>query len=241
MARLPDPEHILITGASSGIGAALAHHYAGPGRHLSLGGRNAERLEQVAAACRAAGATCTTAVGDVTQRAAMADWISVCEAMRPIDLLVANAGISAGTMKLGNAPDANDTEVFATNVDGVVNTVEPMLDRMCSRRQGQIAIMSSLASFRAFGTAPAYCASKAAVRFYGEGLRRAHAREGVAISVICPGFVRSPMTDANDFRMPLLMDADRAARIIARGLARDRARIAFPLAMYWAVRGLSWI
>lgn len=240
MARPAKPEHIAITGASSGIGAALAGHYAAPGRRLSLTGRNADRLEAVAGRCREAGANCTTAVGDVTQRAAMTDWVSVSEALGPVDLLVANAGISAGTLKLGNAPDASDAEVFATNVDGVVNTVEPVLARMRERGRGQIALMSSLASFRAFGAAPAYCASKAAVRLYGEGLRRAYARDGVAISVICPGFVRSPMTDANDFPMPMLMDADEAARIIARGLARDRARIAFPLPLYWAVRVLSW-
>jgi short-subunit dehydrogenase len=239
MPPIPAPAHLVITGASSGIGAALARQYAAPGRLLSLGGRNRERLGRVAADCVQAGAECAVEPGDVTDRAAMSGWIARRDAARPIDLLIANAGISAGTTKLGNAPDASDAEVFATNVDGVVNTVEPALERMRVRGRGQIALMASLASFRAFDTAPAYCASKAAVRFYGEGLRRAHAREGVAINVICPGFVRSPMTDANDFVMPMLMDGDRAARIIARGLARDRARIAFPLPMYWAVRMLS--
>lgn len=225
-----------MTGASSGIGAALALAYAIPGRTLSLSGRNPDRLESVAEQCRAAGAHCATQLIDVTDRDAMAGWLEAADGRRPLDLVVANAGISAGTIKLGNAPDASDAELFATNVDGVVNTVEPVLPVMLARQHGQIAVMASLASFRAFPTAPAYCASKAAVRYYGEGLRRAHRRSGVGISVICPGFVRSPMTDANDFRMPLLMDADRAARIIRRGLASGRARIAFPLPLYLAVR-----
>ena len=85
----------------------------------------------------------------------MAEWLEDSDADRALDLVVANAGISAGTIKLGNAPDASDSDVFATNVDGVVHSVEPALARMLARNAGQIAIMSSLASFRAFGEAPA--------------------------------------------------------------------------------------
>jgi short-subunit dehydrogenase len=114
--------------------------------------------------------------------------------------------------------------------------VLPALARMRARRNGQIAIMSSLAAFRGFPGAPAYSASKAAVRAWGEALRGRHARDGVAISVICPGFVISRMTADNPFPMPMLMSAERAARIIRRGLARDRGRIAFPWPMYALVR-----
>lgn len=169
----------------------------------------------------------------------MTAWLREADAEQALDLVIANAGISAGTIKLGNAPDASDAEVFATNVDGVVNSIEPALIRMLARNAGQIAIMSSLASFRAFGKAPAYCASKAAVRFYGEGLQRAHRRSEVGISVICPGFVKSPITDANNFRMPMLMDTDPAARRIVRGLAAGRSRIAFPLPLYLGIRVLA--
>lgn len=239
MTLFDNPGHILITGASSGIGAALALAYAAPGRRLSLGGRNLARLNGVAAECRAAGAACDTRQTDVTDREAMNIWLADAEAAQALDLVIANAGISGGTIKLGNAPDASDAEILATNVDGVVNTVEPALTRMLARNAGQIAIVSSLASFRAFGEAPAYCASKAAVRFYGEGLQRAHRQSAVGISVICPGFVRSPMTDANNFRMPMLMDADVAARRIVGGLARDMSRIAFPLPLYWGIRMLA--
>ncbi|MEP4377637.1 MAG: SDR family NAD(P)-dependent oxidoreductase [Alphaproteobacteria bacterium] len=241
MPPFDNPGHVLITGASSGIGAALAVAYAAPDRSLSLGGRNIARLDAVADACRAKGARCETRRTDVTDPVSMTAWLKHADANCPLDLVVANAGISAGTIKLGSAPDASDAEIFATNVDGVVNSVEPVLARMLARDAGQIAIMSSLAGFRAFGAAPAYCASKAAVRFYGEGLRRAYRRSAVGISVICPGFVRSPMTDANNFRMPMLMDADQAARRIVRGLAAGKSRIAFPLPLYLGIRMLAFL
>ncbi|MGB0572539.1 MAG: SDR family NAD(P)-dependent oxidoreductase [Alphaproteobacteria bacterium] len=241
MPSFDNPGHILITGASSGIGAALAIAYAAPKRRLSLGGRDDARLNAVAEACRANGAACETHKVDVTDRDGMATWLEAADSERALDLVIANAGISGGTIKLGNAPNASDAEIFATNVDGVVYSVEPALARMLAHNAGQIAIVSSLASFHAFGEAPAYCASKAAVRYYGEGLQRAHRGSAVGISVICPGFVRSPMTDANNFRMPMLMEADKAAQRIIRGLAAGKSRVAFPLPLYLGIRMLSLI
>jgi len=121
-------------------------------------------------------------------------------------------------------------------VTGVINTVMPAVERMRPRGHGQVAVMASLAAFRGFPGAPAYCASKAAVRVWGEALRGHLHGAGIGVSVICPGYVRSPMTAPNDFPMPLLMDAERAARIIRHGLERNRARIAFPWRLYAAVR-----
>ena len=226
---------ILITGASSGIGAALARACAAPNRALFIGGRDSVRLDAVAEACRSKGAQVQATCIDVTDTVAMRGWIEQADDNAPLDLVVANAGISGGTASSGTEPPDQVARIFAVNVAGVHNSVSPALSRMLNRGAGgQIALMSSLASFRGFAGAPAYCASKAAVRVYGEGLRTAHAADGVRISVICPGFVRSRMTDGNAFRMPMLMDADRAARIILRGLARNRPRIAFPLPMYAA-------
>jgi short-subunit dehydrogenase len=131
---------------------------------------------------------------------------------------------------------------MAVNVDGVLNTVLAALPVFQVRRRGQIAIMSSLASFRGFPGAPAYCASKAAVRVWGEGLRGEMKAHGVEVSVICPGFVASRMTAQNRFPMPLLMPVERAARLVVRGLAANRARIAFPFRLYfaaWAVGALA--
>jgi short-subunit dehydrogenase len=165
---------------------------------------------------------------------AMARWIDGVDAATPIDLVIANAGIGAGTE--GGFETAEQTRaVFAVNLDGVLNTVLPLIPRFVARRRGQIALMSSLASFRGFAGAPTYCASKAAVRIWGEGLRGDLHPHGVEVSVICPGFVVSRMTARNKFRMPFLMSAERAAAIVKRGLARNRGRIAFPFPMYFAV------
>ncbi|HYC02538.1 MAG TPA: SDR family NAD(P)-dependent oxidoreductase [Azospirillaceae bacterium] len=228
-----DPRRILITGASSGIGEALALDYAAPGVSLLLTGRDSARLADVAARCRAKGAEAEGAVLDVTERERLAEWIMARDAAGPIDLVIANAGISAGTGD-GTESEEQARRIFQVNVDGVLNTLHPLVPAMRARRHGQLAIVSSVAGFRGFPGAPAYCGSKAAVRVYGEALRGDLAPFGIGVSVICPGFVRSRMTDVNKFRMPLLMDADRAAGIIRRGLAANRARIAFPFPTYAA-------
>ncbi len=230
----PSPSSILITGASSGIGAALALEFAGPGVRLALTGRNEDRLNAVAEKCRAAGAEPRADVLDVCERGRMATLIAEVDHGAPLDLVIANAGISAGT-GVGGETKAQTRRVVATNLDGVLNTVLPAVDCMRPRGRGQVAIMSSLAAFRGFPGAPAYCASKAAVRVWGEALRGDLHGAGIGVSVICPGYVRSPMTAVNTFSMPLLMDAERAARIIRRGLARNRPRIAFPWRLYAAV------
>lgn len=228
------PASVLITGASSGLGEALALHYARPGATLFLSGRDAGRLDSVARACAARGAEVESRVLTVTDEAAMAHWLAEAFARRPLDLVIANAGISGGT---GGAeePAEQARAIFDVNVAGVMNTVLPVIPLMRERGSGQIAIMSSLAGFRGFPGAPAYCASKAAVRVWGEGLRGWLAGDGVRVSVICPGFVKSRMTAVNTFPMPFLMEADEAARRMAEGLAADRGRIAFPRRLYAAV------
>jgi len=233
---MKNPKSILITGASSGIGAALARLYAAPGITLALAGRDAGRLGGIVADCRARGADADAASVDVTDAEATARWIAAADEAAPLDLVFANAGISGGTFGGGESRD-QAAAIFATNVGGVIHTVHPAAERMRVRRRGQIAIMSSLASFRGMPGAPAYSASKAAARSYGEALRGSLHRHNVGVTVICPGFIRTPMTDVNRFRMPLLMEADRAARLIRRGLARNRARIAFPLRLY----ALAWL
>lgn len=232
------PRSILVSGASSGIGRALALHYAAPGVVLALCGRDAVRLEDTAVACRGRGAEVSARVLDVTDAGAVATWVAEAEARAPLDLVIANAGISAGTGG-GGEPAEQARRIFAVNVDGVLNTVLPAIEPMRARRRGQVAVVSSLASFVGFAGAPAYCASKAAVRVWGEALRGWLAPEGVAVSVVCPGFVETAMTAVNTFRMPLLMPVDVAARRIAAGLAANRPRIAFPWPLYWAVRLLE--
>lgn len=228
-----DPKSILITGASSGIGEALAIDYAAPGVFLALTGRDAARTEAVAAACRARGADVLAEIVGAEDAAAMPDFVARAHARRPLDLVIANAGISAGSGGKGESA-AQARRIFDVNVQGVVNTVAPAIELMLAKPstgaapRGQIAIVASLAGYRGFPGAPAYCASKAAVKVWGEGLRGELHAHGIEVTVVCPGYVRTRMTEGNTFPMPLLMDADRAVRIIRRGLERNKARIAFP-------------
>lgn len=230
------PTSILITGASSGLGAALAEAYAAPGVRLALGGRDAARLEATAARCRAAGAEVEVAAIDVVDREATAAWIEASDRRRPLDLVIANAGVSGGTGSGRETPE-QVRHIFAINVDGVLNTVLPALPPIVGRGRGQIALMASLAGYRGLPGAPAYCASKAAVKVFGEALRGQLAANGVGVSVICPGYVDTPMTRRNRFPMPFLMDAPAAARLIKQRLARNRARIAFP----WPMAAAVWL
>ena len=222
------PRTIFITGASGGIGGGLARHYAAPGCTLYLSGRDQDRLEQVCQDCRTKGAEAQGLVLCVNDRTEMEQCIRDLDQKTPLDLVIANAGISGG---VGNADDEDPAQVraiFDTNVTGVLNTILPLLPAFKARGRGQLAIVSSLAGFRGLPTAPAYCATKAAVRVWGEGLRLSLAPYNIRVSVITPGFVVSRMTAVNQFKMPFLMPAEKAARRIARGLERNQARIAFP-------------
>jgi len=226
---------IVITGASSGIGEALALDYAQPGIALALSGRDAERLTAVAEACRARGATVDHTAIDVTDRAALAAWLSRFDDAHPVDLLIANAGISIDKENSSLDDFSRVRQTMAVNVDGVFNTVEPLVGRMMQRRRGQIAVVSSLASFIGLPYSASYNASKAAVRVWGESIRYVLKKHGVGVSVICPGFVVSRMTASAPFPMPFLMTSAQASAIIRRGLARDRPRIAFPIGTKAAV------
>lgn len=228
---------ILITGASSGIGEALALHYAADGVSLALTGRNRERLEAVAEKCRARGADVSPKIIDVADKPAMQLFINELDDARPLDLVIANAGVGLPGKDLSAGEIAEKT--FAINVNGVFNTIHPALECMKARNGGQIAINSSVSALVGMPGAPAYSASKAAVLHYGEALRGVYAHRGIRINVICPGFVRTRMTAGNRFKMPFLMDSERAARIIARGLAKDKGVIGFPWQTYAAVRLLE--
>jgi short-subunit dehydrogenase len=231
-------QNVLITGASSGLGRALAEACAAPGVVLHLSGRDAGRLEEAAAACRRRGAEVRPVVLDVCDAAAMADWIA---GAGRLDLVIANAGISAGTGGV-TEPAAQARRIFEVNVTGVLNTALPALDVMAAQPpgadglRGRVAVVASVAAFVAAPGAPAYCATKAAVQRWAEALDGTERMRGIRLHAICPGYVRTPMTDRNKFPMPFLMDADEAARRTLAGLARGKTRIAYPWPTYTLAR-----
>ena len=231
--RHPTPHYgaVLITGASSGLGRALALACAGPGTVLHCSGRDADRLGEVAQAVRARGAEVREAVLDVRDAGAMGAWIG---GAGRLDLVIANAGISAGTGG-GQAETAAQTRALVeTNLLGVLNTVHPALAAMRAQPpgtdgvRGRIAVIASIAGFVAAPGAPAYCATKAAADAWTVATAAVAVRDGVAMTSVCPGYVRTSMTAGNRFPMPGLMAADRAAWIILRGIARGRRRVVFP-------------
>lgn len=226
---------IVITGASSGIGEALALDYAAPGVALALNGRDAARLASVADACRAKGATVLADTVDVVDRERLAAWLTAFDDAHPVDLVIANAGISIDKDNSSLDDFSVIRKTLDVNIGGVLNTVEPLMSRLMERRKGQIAIVSSLASFIGLPYSASYNASKAAVRVWGESIRYVLKKHGIGVSVICPGFVVSRITAEAPFPMPFLMTSARASSIIRRGIAANRARIAFPIGTKAAV------
>lgn len=235
---LKPPSHILITGASSGIGAELAITYAREDVVLALTGRNALRLEEVAISCRARGAQVIMTAIDVRDALSLKHFIEQFDDAYPVDLVIANAGVSATTS--GGTNEIEQAQiVFDINLQGVLNTVHPLIPRMMKRRAGQIAMMSSLASFRPLPSAPPYSASKAAVRYYGEALAGVLKHHGIVVSVICPGWIHTPLTDKNTFAMPFIMSSKSAAQHVMRAISCGKRRIIFPKRLYFLMRLLE--
>jgi short-subunit dehydrogenase len=231
---------ILITGASNGIGKALADRLAEPGVFIAISGRTSSDLQLVCNQCQAKGATVLAKAIDVTDQKAMSEWITNVDKSHPLDLVIANAGISIDTSgKLKKTSQLR--RVLDTNIFGVLNTIEPILPKMVLRQKGTIALMSSLAGFHGMASAPGYSSSKAWVLSYGQGLRGKFFSKGIRVSVICPGFIKSRITQKNKFFMPLLMDTQKAATIIINSLEKDKAQIAFPFLLYVLVVFLSFL
>jgi len=228
--------NILITGASSGIGEALALYYAEHGaENLFLSGRNAERLNNVAERCHKLGAKVYPQIMNVTDKSAMQKWIKQCDAAAHLDLVMANAGVSTGEETAENIYNT-----FNTNIFGVLNTVTPAVEIYKSQAEKgakTIAITSSVAGYHGLPSCPSYSATKACVKAYGEALRGSLKNDGISVSVICPGFVKSRITDKNTCPMPFFMSAEKAAQIIAARLEKNVGLIAFP----WPMRLATWL
>lgn len=231
---------IVITGASNGLGAALAYYFAAPHIQLGLIARNKKRLSQVSETCVKKGAVTHLGIIDVTDTNAMQIWLNTLDQQHPIDLLIANAGITHSIDHQGNPESLEDVKkLLDINLLGALNTIHPILEKMSQRQQGQIALVSSLAAYRGMPVTPAYSASKAALKSYGEALRPLLAQHNVKINIVCPGFIKSDMSNSFPGKRPFLISPERAAQVIAQGLAKNKSIIAFPWLLHIGMSILS--
>jgi short-subunit dehydrogenase len=232
--------HVVISGASRGLGAALARRLAAPGVTLGLVARGAAGLRTVATECEARGATVRLAVLDVRDGAALAALLREWDAALPVDCIVANAGISGGTRPDGAAEGGEAAAAqVAVNLLGAVHLIEPLLPSMLARGRGQVALVGSVAGFRGLPDSPAYCAGKAGLWAYGEALRAAHGPAGIAVTVVVPGFFSSAMSARYLGAKPFKISAEAAAARLHRALLRRQGRLVFPWALGALLRGLA--
>lgn len=235
-----NPATVLITGAARGIGAALARSYAGAGRTLILHDREPASLVVPCEECRRRGARVETVAFDLRDAHAAVERLRALSEREAIDLAIVNAGV----MRLiGDGEQVESFEVareiLGVNLDGALATVAGILPAMRRRRSGQIALMSSLAALHGLPEIPLYCATKSGLKAYGEALRLWLAPQGIAVSVVLPGFVRTSMIESVAGRKPGITSPDRAASLIRRGLEHNRARIEFPRWLACGLYGLS--
>jgi short-subunit dehydrogenase len=223
------PKNILITGATGGIGGALALEYAATGVNLFLQGRDATKLATIAARCEERGAHVESSVIDVRDIDALVLWMHIANATTPLDLVIPCAGINinTGPNHAGEVWREIDA-LIDINIKAVIAVADAVMPSMRERKRGQIALFSSLAGYFGLPVTPTYCASKAAIKAYGEALRGGVAVDGVEVNVVMPGFVESLMCDEMPGSKPMLWTAEKAARFIRRGLERNHARISFP-------------
>jgi short-subunit dehydrogenase len=222
-------QRVVITGASSGIGEALAREYARRGARVGLIARRAQRLHALAGSL---GTQCSVHIADVRDARALHEAASAfCERFGGVDVVIGNAGVSAGTL----TDQAEDRPVFQevldTNVVGLFNTFQPFLAVMREQRAGTLVGIASVAGFRGLPGASAYCASKAAAITYLESLRLELRGSGVRVVNINPGYIDTPMTQGNPYPMPFMLPPDEAARRMARAIDRGVRSAVIPWQM----------
>ncbi|MEM9290881.1 MAG: SDR family NAD(P)-dependent oxidoreductase [Acidobacteriota bacterium] len=229
----------IISGASSGIGEHLAREMVRRGAAVGLMARRQERLESLAEELRASGGRAAWAVADVQSTEAVHQAMDqLQQELGDVFGIIANAGF--GRPEPVSKHKAGRSEVlYDVNLLGMIRMIDWALPAMVERRAGHIVGVASIASYLGFPITPSYSGSKAAMRVHLQGLRCSLKRYGVSVTTICPGFIKSELTDRNDFKMPFLWETDRAVRYMANAIERRRGEVAFPWQMRWLVRGFA--
>lgn len=230
----------IITGASSGIGWEVAKVLANQGARVGLMARRRDRLETLAGEIKSAGGMAAVASVDVTDKVATLAAIQDLRGqLGPVDLLFANSGVGLPTQLEPLNLDEVDN-MIRVNYLGVVYAIAGVLPEMAARGSGHLAAVSSLAAYKGMPGESGYCSSKAAVNTYMEGLRIQLRPRNIFVTTICPGFIQTPMTAVNNFPMPFLMTADRAALKIVHALRRKKKVYNFPWQTSLMMRLTRW-
>ena len=232
-------QNVLITGASSGIGAHLAHELSRRGAGVGLLARRAERLAELAGEIRADGGRAAWATADVTDAEALREALDgVAAELGGADVVVANAGWGRPEPPHRFQP-GRAAEMYDTNLLGMLHTIDWALPRFLENRRGHLVGVASVASFAGFPNSASYCGSKAAMRVHLQSLRVSLKPYGIAVTTLCPGFIESELTEKNRFPMPFLWKTDRAARKIANAIEKRRGEVVFPWQMKLVVIALT--
>jgi short-subunit dehydrogenase len=227
---------ILLTGASSGIGKALAFEIAKECTNLILIARRVELLKEIAEDIRSDGQIVEIIGCDVSKKEEVeTTYNHIKNKFKQIDIAILNAGVGA-RVTVNNYDSKHAENIFGANVFGIIYWIEKLLPDFLERKDGMIVGISSLADNRGFSGSGFYCASKAAASIYLEGLRVELKKYGVKVVTVKPGFVKTPMTDKNEFEMPLIMSPEKAARIIVKGIEKEKRIIQFPLPIVLSAR-----
>ncbi len=228
---------VFLTGASSGIGEGLALELAKRGAILGLLARRESLLRDLVAKCERKGIAARAFACDITDEYAVRD---AAESLRnefgKIDILIANAGIGGKSMHAKDLKPRDFRRVIDTNLTCAVNSVSAVLPDMIKQGNGQIVAISSLAGFRGLPKSAAYCASKAGMTAYFESVRLDVQNRGVSVTIIQPGFIKTPLTSGRGAKMPFLMELEDSIPLFLRAIEKKKKFAAFPWQLATIVR-----
>lgn len=228
---------VFLTGASSGIGEALAIELAKKGAIIGLVARRGELLKGIKAKCEAVGGQARVFAVDVVDAGALAEAArEFREEFDHIDVMIANAGIGGNNKETRELEPAAVKKVIDINLLGSMNAIHAVLPDMLERKSGHLVAISSLAGFRGLPRSAAYSASKAGMTALFESVRLDHAESNIDVTIIQPGFIKTPLTSGRSNKMPFIMELDDAIPYFVRAIENKRKFAAFPWQLAWFVK-----